>query len=189
MKKIQIEDTIYVADTDFRVAIECNRIAQDNTINDIERVMGILCTMFGGHGLDNVNHYEKLFKWIINYLSNGEEINNNEEPDMDYIKDMDYIETSFMSDYGIDLTTTKMEWKKFYNLMNGLSNSELGNCCVLNRVRNLRNFDESKIEDAKERKKISDAKKRIALNKEEQQLTKEQEESMNRLNNIIFRKE
>ena len=70
---------------------------------------------------------------------------------MDYIEDYDYIEASFMSDYHIDLSNVKMHWWKFNKLINGLSNSELGNCCILNRIRNLRNYDTSKIEDAKER--------------------------------------
>ena len=32
-------------------------------------------------------------------------------------------------------------------MMNGLSNSELGDCCILNRVRNLRNFDMKDIKE------------------------------------------
>ena len=188
IKKIQIEDTIYEANVDFRNAIRCNEIAQDNTIGDFERVLGIICTMFGASALDNPNHYEKLLKWTLNYLSCGKEIEDtHEQPDMDYTEDMDYIEASFMSDYRIDLTETEMDWHKFYNLMNGLSNSEMGNCCVLNRVRNLRNFDVSTIKDSKERQKIAKAKEMVALKKykKENHLTKEQEESMNRLNEIL----
>lgn len=188
IKKIQIEDTIYEANTDFRIAIKCNEIAQDKTIGDYERVLGIICTMFGTDALNNPNHYEKLLKWALNYLSCGQEIvDTHEQPDMDYTEDMDYIEASFMSDYRIDLTETEMEWHKFVNLMNGLSNSELGNCCVLNRIRNLRNFDVSTIKDAKERQKMAKAKEAVALKKykKENNLTKEQEESMNRLNEIL----
>jgi hypothetical protein len=92
IKKIQIGDTIYNANTDFRVAIECNRIANDETINKYERPLGIICTMFGEEGLDNPEHYEKLLKWALNYLSCGKEIKKTqEEPDMDYIEDMEYI--------------------------------------------------------------------------------------------------
>ena len=36
-----------------------------------------------------------------------------------------------------DLENKEMHWWKFMDLMNGLSNSELGNCCVLNNIRNL----------------------------------------------------
>lgn len=188
IKKIQIEDTIYEANTDFRIAIRCNEIAQDNTIGDFERVLGIICTIFGDKGLDNPSHYEKLLKWAKKWLSCGKEIEDtHEQPDMDYVEDMDYIEASFMSDYGIDLENAEMEWHKFNNLMNGLSNSELGNCCVLNRIRNLRNYDVSEIKDAKERQKIAKAKQQVALKKykKENHLTKEQEESMERLNAIL----
>ena len=188
IKKIQIDDTIYTANTDFRVAIKCNEIAQDETIGDFERVLGIICTMYGPDALDNPNHYEKLLKWVKNYLSCGKEIEDTkEEPDMDYVEDMEYIEASFMSDYGIDLENTEMDWQKFNKLINGLSNSELGNCCILNRIRDLRNRDVSKIEDKKERDKIIKAKEQVALKKykKENNLTKEQEESMARLNEIL----
>jgi hypothetical protein len=79
-----------------------------------------------------------------------------------------------------------MEWRKFYNLLNCLSNSELGNCCVLNRIRNLRNFDLSIIQDTKERNKIKKAQDSVALkkNKKENNLTKEQEESMRMFNEL-----
>ena len=188
IKKIQIEDTIYEAKTDFRTAIRCNEIATDETIGNFERVLGVICTMYGPDAIDNPNHYEKLLKWALNWLSCGKEIENtHEQPDMDYVEDMDYIEASFMSDYGIDLTETDMDWHKFNNLMNGLSNSEMGNCCVLNRIRNLRNYDLSEIKDSKERQKIAKAKESVALKKykKENHLTKEQEESMNRLNEIL----
>ena len=109
IKKIQIEDTIYEANTDFRIAIECNRIATDDTIGDYERALGIVCTVFGPKGLDNTNHCEKLLKWVQKWLLCGqEEITVDEKPDMDYIEDMNYIEASFMSDYGIDLENTEM---------------------------------------------------------------------------------
>lgn len=188
IKKIQIEDTVYEARTDFRTAIRCNEIATDKTIGDFERVLGIICTMFGPDAIDNPNHYEKLLNWAKNYLSCGKEIEDtHEDPDMDYIEDMPYIEASFMSDYNIDLENIEMDWHKFNNLMNGLSNSDMGNCCVLNRIRNLRNYDVSQIKDPKERQKIAKAKESVALKKykKENHLTKEQEESMNRLNEIL----
>ena len=188
VKKIQIDDIIYTANTDFRIAIRCNEIAQDKTIGDYERVLGIICTMFGPDSIDNQQHHEKLLKWIQNYLSCGKEIEDTkEQPDMDYVEDMDYIEASFMSDFGIDLENEEMDWQKFNKLINGLSNSEFGNCCVLNRVRNLRNMDLSTIKDSKERQKLAKAKEQVALKKysKEYNLTKEQEESMEKLNEIL----
>lgn len=185
-KYVEVKGTRYKINTDFRVAIECNRIAQDQTIGDFERALAIIYVLYGDKGLENADNYEDLLKLAQVYLCCGKEIEENDgEPDMDYIKDMDLIEASFMSDYKIDLEHKKMHWWKFFNLINGLSNSELGNCCVLNNVRNLRNYDESKIEDLKEREKIRKAKEKVALNKKEYKLTKEQEESMEKLNKLI----
>ena len=171
------------------MAIECNRIATDDTIGDYERVLGIICTLFGADAVDNPNHYEKLLEIAKRYLSCDKDVptSNEDDVDMDYIEDYDYIEASFMSDYHIDLSNTTMHWWKFNKLMNGLSNSELGNCCILNRIRNLRNYDTSTIKDAKEKGKIEDAKALVALNKnkKENNLTKEQKESMDRLNKIL----
>lgn len=188
IQKIQIEDTIYEAKTDFRTAIKCSEIAEDATIGNTERTLGLLCTMYGDKGIDNPPHYEKLLKWALKYLSCGEEIQKtNKDPDMDFTEDMDYIEASFMSDYQIDLTEEDMDWHKFIKLINGLSNSELGNCCVLNRIRNLRTMDLSTIKDPKQRQKIAEAKERVALKKykKENHLTAEQEASMEKLNEIL----
>lgn len=183
IKKIQIENTIYTANVDFRVAIRCNEIATNENIGDFERVLGIICTMFDEKALNNPNHYEKLLKWALNYLSCGKKIEStNEEPDMDYVEDMEYIEASFMSDYKIDLENTEMDWQKFNKLMNGLSNSDIGNCCILNRIRNLRNFNPMEIKDEKERNKIIKAKQQVALKRNKKEievkLTDEQQKSV-----------
>ena len=188
-KYVKVDGKEYKINTDFRVAIECNRIAEDTSIGDFERVLGIIYTLYGEEGMNDYNHYEKLLELAIKYLSCGKEVigNNNEKPDMDFVEDMDYIEASFMSDYNIDLSKEEMHWWKFYKLINGLSNSEMGNCCVLNRIRNLRNFDTKDIKDQKEKERIEKAKKQVALkkNKKENKITKEQEESMNKLNELL----
>lgn len=177
---VKVNDKKYKINTDFRVAIECNRIAEDETIGNLERALAIIYTLFGEEGINSPDNYEKLLELAQKYLLCGKELEDSKEkPDMDFIEDMDYIEASFMSDYHIDLQNTQMHWWKFFNLMNGLSNSELGNCCVLNNVRNLRNFDESKIEDPKERQKIKQAKQQVALKKYQHKkvATKKQKES------------
>lgn len=175
----KIGDKKYKINTDFRVALECNKIAEDKNISDTERALAIIYKLFGDDGLDDYENHNELLKLAVKYLSMGKEITKSEEePDMDFEQDMDYIETSFMSDYGIDLGNEEMHWWKFYNLINGLSNSEIGNCCVLNRVRNLRRFDASKIKDSKERQRIIEAQKSVALRKKQPELTKEQEDSV-----------
>lgn len=179
----------YKINTDFRVAIECNRIAEDNGIGEYERSLAIIYTLFGDEGLDDSENHVDLLEIAKKYLTCGKGLDgsNNEKPDMDFVEDMDYIEASFMSDYHIDLSNVEMHWWKFFNLMSGLSNSEMGNCCVLNRIRNLRTFDVKDIKDKKERDKIIKAQKEVALKKyrKEDNLTQEQEESMAELNKII----
>ena len=173
----------YKINTDFRIAIECQRIAEDNSIGDFQRAMGIIYKLYGDEAIDskNMNDWSRLLELAIQFLTLGNEQTNsisNDEPDMDLIEDMPYIEASFMSDYKIDITNEKIHWWKFYKLLEGLSNSEIGNCCILNRIRNLRTTDTSKIKDIKERDRINEAKKQYALKKKNKIiLTKEQEEN------------
>ena len=185
--KVKIEDKEYPINTDFRVAIECDNIAKSDDIGTYEKALAIIYKLFGDKGLDDKENHEKLLELGQKYLLCGKEITDadkKEEEDMDYIQDMDYIEASFMSDYHIDLSQTEMHWWKFYNLISGLSNSEMGNCCVLNRIRNLRTYDTSQIKDIKEKTKIEEAKRQVALKKKEKKLSKEQMESVERFNKL-----
>ena len=181
-KYVKIGEKKYKINTDFRVAIECQEIALDDSIGDFERALAIIYKLFGDDGLDDSNNYEKLLELAQKYLSCGKEVDNktNEEPDMDFIQDMPYIKASFRSDYNINLDDEEMHWWEFYDLMNGLSNSEMGNCCVLNRIRNLRTFDTKDIKDQKELAKINEAKKQVALKKREvkKELTYEQKRNI-----------
>lgn len=183
----RVNDRLYKINTDFRVAIRCNEVATDNSIGNLERALAVLCILFED-GLEHPEDFEVLLERAKKYLSCGKELKDTgEEPDMDYVEDMDYIEASFMSDYHIDLSNETMHWWKFNNLMNGLSNSEMGNCCVLNRIRNLRNYDTKDIKNPKDRQKIEKAKRNVALKKyrKEEHLTEEQERSMKELNKIL----
>lgn len=187
---VEINDKRYKINTDFRVAIRCNEVAEDETIGDYERALAIIYMLFGDEGINTPEHYETLLKVAKKYLSCGKEIDIDEvgKPDMDFVEDMDYIEASFMSDYHIDLANTNMHWWKFFNLINGLSNSELGNCCVLNRIRNLRTFDTKNIKDAKEKQKIEKAKKEVALKKykpKKKEPTNEQKKSAEEFFNAL----
>lgn len=185
---VEVNGKKYKINTDFRYAIRCNQIAEDESIDDVKRGLAIICTLFGKDSINYREDYEKLLELAKKYLLCGKELEeNNKEPDMDFIKDMDYIEASFMSDFHIDLENTKMHWWKFMKLMNGLSNSEFGNCCVLNNIRNLRNMDTSKIQDADLKKQIEEDKKRVALNKKvvKKEYTDEEIKNMEEFNKLV----
>jgi len=187
-KYVEVNGKKYKINTDFRYAIRCNQIAEDENIDDVKRGLAIICTLFGKDSINHREDYEKLLELAKKYLLCGKELEeNNKEPDMDFIKDMDYIETSFMSDFHIDLENTKMHWWKFMNLMNGLSNSEFGNCCVLNSIRNLRNMDTSKIQDADLKRQVEEDKKSVALNKKpvKKEYTDEEIKNMEEFNKLV----
>lgn len=179
-KFVEIDNKRYKINTDFRVALKCVDVAEDESINDTERALAIIYLLFGDDGLNDYDNYNELLKIGKRYLSCGKEIEENDkEPDMDFNEDWDYIEASFQSDFNIDLSNVEMHWWKFYKLLNGLSNSELGNCCVLNRVRNLRNYDVNEIKDKKLKDQMIEAKKSVALHKKKKKVepSKAQKES------------
>ena len=103
----QVEDRLYKINTDFRIAIKCNEVAQDETIDDRERALAIIYLLFGEEGLKSKDK-DILLEKAKTYLSCGQELDDNkEEADMDYIEDYAYIKTSFRSDYGIKLDEEK----------------------------------------------------------------------------------
>ena len=183
---VEVEDKRYKINTDFRIALKCNKISQDESITDLERTMAIIYLLFGDEALQDISNYPKLSELATKYLCCGEEYEESkEEPDIDFEQDYVWIETSFMSDYHIDLSKEQMHWWKFYNLLCGLSNNDFGNCCILNKIRNLRNMDLKDIKDPKEKRQIIEAKKRFALKKKQPQLTEEQIKSIEALDKAL----
>lgn len=181
-KYVKIKEKKYKINTDFRNALECQKIAMNNNIGDYERALAIIYKLFGNKGLENKEDWEELLKKGTKFLSLGKEYqkNNNDDPNFDFEQDMDYIEASFISDYGIDLEKENMHWWKFYNLLNGLTEN-----CVLNRVRYVRDFDISDIKDYKERKKWIEQKKAVSLKNEKHILTKKEKESVKKFYELV----
>ena len=63
-KYVKIGEKKYKINTDFRVAIECQEIALDDSIGDFERALAIIYKLFGDDGLDDSNNYEKLLEYL-----------------------------------------------------------------------------------------------------------------------------
>ena len=172
---VKIKDKKYKINTDYKIALRCDEIAQDTSISDYERSLAIIYLLYGDEGLNDKENYEKLLELAVKYLSCGQDIeqSENEEQDMDFKQDISLIKASFKSDYGIVLDEEKMHWWDFYSYLNGLTEK-----CILNRVRELRTYDTSKIKDVKEKQKIEKAKSKFALKKEKINLTEEQQKSV-----------
>lgn len=171
---VRVDNKKYKINTDYRVALKCDEIARDKSISDYERSLAIIYLLYGDEGLEDKENYEQLINLAIKYLSCGQEIEDtNEKPDMDFEQDMSLIKASFKSDYGIILNDEKMHWWDFYMYLNGLTEK-----CILNRVRELRTYDTSKIKDTKERNKIEKSKRRFALRETPEKITEEQQKNV-----------
>ena len=187
---VRVNNKKYKINTSYKIALKCNEIAEDENISDIERALAIIYVLFGEEALNDTENRNLLLEKAKKYLLCGQEPSNDGNRDMDFKQDFPYIKASFMSDYHIDLNEKDMHYWEFYELLNGLSNSDIGNCCILNRVRNLRNFNLSEIKDVKEREKIRKAKESVALKKKKKVYqTNEQKESAKDFYINLYRKE
>ena len=165
---VEVNGKKYKINTDFRVAIDCEEIARDETIDDEERVFAIIYKLYGKQALKDLDNHNKLLELAKIYLGCGKEYQEtNEKPDMDFKQDYGLIWASFISDYnGMDIDKENLHWWKFNEMVNGLSCSELGNCCLLNKVRNIRNKKLSEIKDSKERQQVRKLQEMWALKKQ-----------------------
>lgn len=176
---VEVNGKKYKLNTDFRVAIDCEEIARNTTIDDEERVFAIIYKLYGEKGLKDLDNHNKLLELAKIYLGCGKEYQEtNEKPDMDFKQDYGLIWASFISDYnGMDIDKENLHWWRFNEMVNGLSCSELGNCCLLNKVRNIRNKKLSEIKDSKERQQVRKLQEMWTLKK--QQKTKPTKEQLN----------
>lgn len=146
--------------TDFKVALRCFKVLNDDTIGEHERALAIVYLLF-----NVIPPYDELTEYTrqsIKFLQCGEEPKENAQEeyskrDIDMVLDMQYIRPSFMADYHIDLNKTDLHFWQFCELISGLTENSL-----LNRVRSIRtaNINEYKGE-AKD--KMLKAKQQVAL--------------------------
>lgn len=180
---VKLGDKKYKINTDFRIAIECNEIARDKSIQDIERGLAIIYKLFGKEGLD-CEDQSKLLELGIRYLKlNREDLDTDTKQDfeLDFQKCKGLIKSSFKFDYQYNpYELDYLHWYDFYNDLENLSTSEFGTCCSLNRVIAILNQDTKNIKDSKSKKAIIDAQKllkqKYCIN-EKPEITKEQEEN------------
>lgn len=163
--RIAVDGTDYEINTDYRYALACFECISDAELSDYERAYGVLGILY-----KTVPENEgAALRMAVKYLRCGkEEDGPRGKPDMDFESDMHYIRSSFRSDYAIDLNHVKMHWFEFCELLQGLSDDS-----ILNRVRDIRNYDLSTVKDSKTRQKIIRAKQEVAL---PERLTREEQD-------------
>ena len=182
---VKVDDKLYKINTDFRIALECNKIAEDESIGNLERAMAIIYKLFGEDGLDCENQ-KRLLELAMKYLLLGREQNSlkndsHDKYELDFNKCIGLIKASFKFDYKYDPYELEyLHWYDFYNDLESLSTSEFGNCCILNRIVSILEQEPKEIKDSKQRQKLIDAQKLLKekyCKKQEKEMTKEQEES------------
>ena len=153
----KIKEKEYKIDADFRTALKCFEVVEDTTISDYERALAIVYLIFDFIPDKNL---ELFLEKAISFLQCGKtfEEQNENKRDMDFIQDKKYINSSFMSDYNIDLSKAKLHFWQYIELLEGLTETS-----SLSRIRDLRNYDTSQIQDLKKKREIEDAQKKIAL--------------------------
>lgn len=158
--KIEANGRIYKINTDYKIALACYRAINDEEISETERALAIITLLLGPDVLEK--DYVECFKKCAIYLRCGKEENDSaEEADMDYIVDELYIRESIRQCYHINLNKEEnMHWWEYNELIEGLTEET-----VLSQRRELRNIDETKIEDQIQREKIRKAKNKISLKK------------------------
>lgn len=191
---VKVDDKLYKINTDFRVAIECNKIAMDKKIGDTERALAIIYKLFGEDGLD-CTKMSKLIELGLKYISMSNDFENGLKDDLEGHFELDMskckglISSSFKFDYGYDpYDLPYLHWYDFYNDLSNLSTSEFGNCCILNRIISILNQEPKKIKDSKERQKLIETQKILKAKycvSNEKEMTKEQEESAEKFYELL----
>lgn len=185
-KYVKVGENLYHINTDFRIALECNKIALDENIGDVERPLAIIYKLFGEAGLD-CEDKNKLLELAMKYITLGEgqkslKSQPDEKFEIDFDKCKGLIASSFMYDYKYNPYEKEyLHWYDFYNDLQNLSSNELGSCCILNRIIAILDRDASKIKDNKDRQKLIDTqnllKEKYCRNMQKNKMTKEQERS------------
>lgn len=181
----KVGEKLYKINTDFKVAIRCEKIATSD-VSDLERALAIIYLLFGSEGIEHPEDYEELLKKAIIFLKCGKDDTfESNEKDMDFSQDQAFIKASFYTDYGIkDIYKEDMHLWEFIDLMNGLKED-----CVLNRVRNIRTYDTSDIKDTKLLNEWNKQKMAVALKGNEREPTEEEKKNMeNFLEAIHYRR-
>ena len=153
----EIKGIKYKINTDYRVALRCFEVIEDDSISDEERTLAVIYLLFGEVPTDNLEDFLRI---AGTYLRCGEpEVTTaSAEKDIDFTADEKYIIASFMSDYQIDLPSTDMHFWQYIQLIQGFTEKS-----VMSRVREIRNYDLAELKDPKTRAKMIKAKEAVEL--------------------------
>lgn len=151
IKYALIEGNKYPINTDFRVAIKCDEILNDSSIDDLDRGILITGLLFG---VDSPYCQEALDK-AKKYLENG--ATEQGKKILDFKQHWDYYYGAFRAQYGIDLNKDELHYHEFVSLCKTLKNQ------AINDVIEVLTYDMSEVKDPKQRRKIVEAQQKLKV--------------------------
>lgn len=168
----EIDGREYKIDTDYKTALKCFEVIEDDEITDTERAIAIVYLLFDFIPKWNI---EVFLKKAILFLQCGEDVEQqkSKKKDMDFIQDKKYILASFRSDYHIDLSKENMHFWEYIDLIQGLTEET-----ILSKIRKLRTLNLNDIKDLKLRSEIAEAQKEVSLKTRKSCLTIEQKKNI-----------
>ncbi len=175
---IEVNGERYALDTDYRTALRCLEIIEDESISDTERALAVIILLLGDVPHADLNKVQEL---LCRYLS-MDNIGKSHagKKDMDFVQDEGLIVASFMSDYNIDLSKGEpMHWWHFVTLVNGLTGDS-----ALSKVREIRNTPLSDYK-GKARERLRKAKESVALKR---RFSEEDKEAMAKFDALLGNK-
>lgn len=147
-----IDGVEYAIDTDFRTALECQKLLGDPDVSEYEKSIGVIVMLFG----EECPITQEAIDKAMLFLRGGDE-QTDEEPCLSYEQDWSLIYAAFMSQYKIDLDNDNLHYQQFTDMIKGLKNQ------AINDLVALRTYDLSEVKDVKQRKKIADKKNKVSL--------------------------
>lgn len=156
---VQLGDELYPINYDFRVAMKCDSILEDESISDEERACRVTGLLFG---IDSPNTIEALEK-AGKFLSAIEEVTDSQDKKklVDFEQHFHLFVSAFKAQYSIDLYRDKLHYHEFVSLLKGLKGQ------VLNDVIEILEMKPSEEKDHKRRKQIVEAQKKFRIKNKE----------------------
>ncbi len=157
IKYALIDGVRYPFNTDFKVAIECDKVLNKPDISDLDRAIDVV-TLLLGEDVPFTN--EALDKCVL-FLQGGEK--GDSKRLLDYEQHWDYFVGAFRQAYGINLNEVDMHYHEFTALLRAIKDT------ALNDIVELLTFDLSTIKDATERNKIIKAQEQFRVKEVKQE--------------------
>lgn len=181
---VEIDDTEYEINTDFRISVLFSLLMEDNELTEEQKVLQAV-NLYYPVVPNNIGKAIEQIKWFYSCGKSDKPIGSkkrktNSKKVFDFEADANYIYSAFMSQYRIDLQDIRqLHWWKFKALLEGLKEDN-----KLSKIIEYRSVDLSKIKDKEQRKFYKEMQKQYSLKKENKEDLKLLEEWNNKLKQL-----